>query len=116
MRISLILTLACPLALSGCYSGHWDAAEIMVTTMPPGANCTLTRHGEKIGDVASTPGIAMVSRSGDDVSITCRRAGFAEATAVSHATGSALGMATITEGRSGYAYQSPVNIPMQPAP
>jgi hypothetical protein len=112
----LIFALACPVALTGCYSGHWDPSEILVTTMPPGASCTLTRHGEKVGEVSPTPGIAMVSRSAEDVAIDCARPGYRNAAAVSHATGSAVDIATLTEGRKGYAYQTPIDITMKPAP
>lgn len=115
MLRSLIFALACPLVLAGCYSGHWDDAEILVTTMPPGASCTLTRHGEKIGEVSPTPGIAMVSRSPEDVQIACARPGYRNAAAVSHVTGSAVGMATLTEGRKGYSYETPIDILMKPA-
>jgi hypothetical protein len=111
-----ILALAASLALCGCYSEHWREAEILVTTMPPGADCTLARHGEKIAEVTPTPGIALIRRSGEDVAIACRRSGYREALAVSHALGDAVGVETLTEGRSGYDYESPVNITLTPAP
>jgi len=112
---SLILAVAATAALAGCYSDHWQQADILVSTMPPGADCTLTRGNEKVGEVNPTPGIAMVSRSGDDISITCRRAGFADAAAVSHSLGNAVDVATVTEGRSGYSYQTPIDIQLTPA-
>ncbi len=114
MRRLLIFTLVCPLALAGCYAEHWKEDEILVTTMPPGAQCTLTRNGDKVATVAPTPGIAVVSRGPDDIAIDCRRAGYAEAKAVSHAHGKAFDMDTITEGRSGYGYDSPINITLVP--
>jgi len=111
---SLILVLASTVALAGCYAEHWQQDEILVSTMPPGATCTLTRQGEKIGEISPTPGISMVSRSGEDVAIACRRSGYADANAVSHALGIVVGMKTVTQGRSGYNYESPVDITLTP--
>jgi hypothetical protein len=112
---SLILAAAATAALGGCYSDHFQKDEILVSTMPPGAACTLTRGTEKIGEVPQTPGIAMVSRSADDIAIACRRAGYADASAVSHSLGGAVDMKTVTEGRSGYSYQTPIDIQLTPA-
>ena len=107
---SLILAVAATATLSGCYSDHWQQTDILVSTMPPGADCTLTRGAEKVGEVASTPGIAMVSRTADDIAIACHRSGFADASAVSHSLGNAVDVATVTQGRSGYSYQTPIDI------
>lgn len=117
MNRSLIFALACPLALAGCASGYLNDVEILVTTMPPGASCTLTRHGETIAAVAPTPGVAMVSRSPEDVAIDCARPGYRNAVAVSHATPATLDAAPFREaGRRGYAYQTPIDIQMKPVP
>jgi hypothetical protein len=112
---SLTLAVAATATLSGCYSDHWQKADILVSTMPPGADCTLTRGSEKVGEVNPTPGIAMVSRTAEDIAVACRRAGYADAIAVSHSTGNAVDVATVTEGRSGYTYQTPIDIQLQPA-
>jgi hypothetical protein len=112
---SLILAVAATATLGGCYSDHFQKDEILVSTMPPGANCTLTRGTEKVGEVPLTPGIAMVSRSADDIAIACHRAGYADATAVSHSLGDAVGVKTITEGHAGYSYQTPIDIQLIPA-
>ncbi|HEY1795162.1 MAG TPA: hypothetical protein VGG57_03495 [Stellaceae bacterium] len=112
---SLILAVAATAALSGCYADHWQDTDILVSTMPPGADCTLTRGGEKVGEVNPTPGIAMVGRDAGDIAIACRRAGYADAAAVSHSLGNAVDMSTLTEGRSGYSYQTPIDIQLQPS-
>jgi hypothetical protein len=112
---SLFLAVAATAALGGCYADHWQDTDILVSTMPPGADCTLTRGTEKVGEVNPTPGIAMVSRDAGDIAIACRRAGFADAGAVSHSTGNAVDMSTLTEGRSGYSYQTPIDVPLQPS-
>jgi hypothetical protein len=112
---SLTLAVAATAGLAGCYSDHWQQTDILVSTMPPGADCTLTRGNEKVGEVNPTPGIAMVSREADDIAIACHRAGFADATAVSHSLGDAVDMSTVTEGRSGYSYQTPIDIQLTPA-
>jgi hypothetical protein len=112
---SLALAAAATATLCGCYSGHFDQTDILVSTMPPGADCTLTRGNEKVGEINPTPGIAMVSRTDDDIAIACHRAGFADATAVSHSVGGAVDMSTVTEGRAGYSYQTPIDIQLQPA-
>lgn len=112
---SLILATAATAALSGCYAEHWQDTDILVSTMPPGADCTLTRGTEKVGEVNPTPGIAMVSRDAGDIAVACRRAGYADAAAVSHSLGNAVDMSTLTEGRLGYSYQTPIAIQLQPA-
>ncbi len=114
MTRTWILAAALPLCLAGCYSGHWDEAEVMVTTMPPGAACTLTRAGKPIAEVNPTPGIALVSRTGDDITVACRRNGYAEATAVSHARGHAVDFDTLWQGRPGWSYESPVALTLAP--
>ena len=113
---SLSLTLVSTIALGGCYSDHFKDTEILVSTMPPGAACTLTRGNEQVAEIAQTPGIAVVSRSSGDIDIACRRAGYADARAVSHALGNAVDVTTITEGHAGYDYETPVNITLAPAP
>jgi hypothetical protein len=112
---SLFLAVAATAALSGCYADHWQQTDILVSTMPPGADCTLTRGNEKVGEVNPTPGIALVSRSADDIAIACHRTGFADAAAVSHSLGDAVDMSAVTEGRSGYSYQTPIDIQLTPA-
>jgi hypothetical protein len=111
---SLFLAVAATAALSGCYSDHFQQTDILVSTMPPGADCTLTRGPEKVGEINPTPGIAMVSRDAGDIAIACRRPGFADAAAVSHSLGNAVDMSVLTEGRAGYSYQTPIDIQLQP--
>ncbi len=114
MRRHLIFAALCAAPLAGCYAPHWQDTEIMVATMPPGAVCTLTRQGEKLATIDPTPGIALVSRSSDDVAITCRRNGYSEAVAVSRSRGTGVDMDTLWKGRKGYDYETPVNIPLTP--
>jgi hypothetical protein len=78
MPRSVILVVLCATLLSGCWSGP-DRAELLVGTTPPGASCILTRLGQPIGSVASTPAIALVEPSADDIDISCSRPGFADA-------------------------------------
>ena len=73
-RIALLLASLLP----GCY---WEPpiGEIMVNTTPPGAACVLSQMGQPLAVTAPTPAIAVVTLVGAEISVVCRRSGFAEA-------------------------------------
>ena len=74
---------ACVLAalmLPGCssiLSGTSDT--ISFDTNPPGADCQLVRDGKVIGNV-TTPGGLTVQKTKDDIHVTCKKAGYQDAT------------------------------------
>lgn len=67
-------------ALCGCTFGP-EKTEILVSTTPPGASCTLTRAGQPVGTAGPTPAIALVEPTKGDITIVCHRHDFADATA-----------------------------------
>jgi hypothetical protein len=81
MRLDLLLTIVCVVALAGC---RWapERGEILVSTAPPGASCLLTRLGQPIATADPTPAIALVDPAPAEIVVQCRRHGFADATAV----------------------------------
>jgi hypothetical protein len=82
MKMGLCLGL-CGLAgaLAACTSLRSDKAEILVTTNPPGAACTLSRLQQPIGSVGPTPGIIQVDpEATTGLTLLCRRAGYADTT------------------------------------
>src|SRR5579862_3199484 len=86
-------TLGCVL-LSGCLLPP-ERPEILLSTTPAGASCTLTRLGRPIATAGPTPAIAIVDPSGDPITVTCRRAGFADANVTLPAQHQWPGVATI---------------------
>jgi hypothetical protein len=85
------------LVLVGCWSGP-DQTEILVRTTPPGASCVLTRAGQPIGSVASTPAIVMVEPSSAEIDIRCIRPGFADTAATLPASGGGLDFGAVFYG------------------
>lgn len=66
--------------LAGCAPPP-DRIEILVDTRPPGASCLLERQGQPIAAAAPTPAIALVDASDAEITVRCRRNGFADAVA-----------------------------------
>lgn len=50
--------------------------HLFVETMPPDAECTLARDGKVVGEVASTPGGMVISKSKKDIVMVCRKRGY----------------------------------------
>jgi hypothetical protein len=73
------LAAVCASLVSGCASAP-DKAEMLVSTSPPGAACTLVQHARTVATAAPTPAIAMVEPGGAAVTVTCRREGYADGT------------------------------------
>jgi hypothetical protein len=71
------LVLALAGLLPGCY---WEppTAAIMVATAPPGASCLISQPGQTLGIAEPTPAIAVATLTGAEITILCRRPGFAE--------------------------------------
>jgi hypothetical protein len=104
LAISAVLSAS---LLSGCAYWPFESApkhaQILVSTVPPGASCTLTRGGQPIATAAPTPAIALVDPALADLAVTCRRHGFEE-------------VAVALPPRPSSTYQQQVEIALAPRP
>jgi len=57
---------------------------VALDTVPPGANCTVDRNGERVGEVPATPGTVRLSKSRHELQVTCSREGYQTARTVTH--------------------------------
>jgi len=65
------------IALGACSTVVEGSDQPMtITTEPSGAECSLTRDGATVGAVAQTPGSLVVSKSKDDLTLSCSRANY----------------------------------------
>jgi hypothetical protein len=103
----------CAALLSGCWSGP-DRTEILVGTTPPGASCTLSRLGQPIASVASTPAIALVEPNPGEIGISCSRPGFADAAVTLPAQETELTPGAALYGRPESDYRRRVDIALVP--
>lgn len=63
---------ACATIVSG------TSQSISVITDPDGANCKLERDGQVVGIVNPSPGTVRVDKSKNDITITCKKEGYAD--------------------------------------
>lgn len=54
--------------------------SVSVATTPAGASCAIDRAGEHLGSVGVTPGNLTVSKSKNDLLVTCDKEGYRQAT------------------------------------
>jgi hypothetical protein len=98
--------------------------EILINTNPSGADCEIERKGTNIARVSSTPGTALVSKTKDDIMITCRKDGFNETTVRNKSRttwgtlgnvllGGAVGWGIDSATGADNKYSSPVNIELK---
>ena len=81
MQRNLILAILGVTALAGCETPP-KGVEILVSTVPPGASCQLSRFGQPIATAEPTPAIAVVPIGPAEVAVQCHRPGFEDAAAV----------------------------------
>ena len=63
--------------LPACAAGVGATSQsVAVLTSPPGAACAVDRAGTRLGVIAQTPGTLQVTTSGNDLTVTCAKAGF----------------------------------------
>ncbi len=127
----MALGAAAAVVLSGCATLlEGTSQEILITTNPAGATCTLEREGQTIATVNTTPGAALVKRRKHDITVRCKKDGFEEAVYVNDsglASGAVAGnvaadlvltagLSSIVDSASGAdnQYESTVNITMIP--
>ena len=66
---------------AGCASVTTGTSQTLtIDTIPSGADCTLTREGLVIGRVNPTPVSIAVQRTRNNISVTCTKSGYQEAT------------------------------------
>ncbi len=83
LRRRAILTL--PLLLAQCATVvDGTHQKILLLTIPDGARCSVTQNGNVVGTLAATPGEVEVPRTKYDLSVTCHKDGYADATTGNH--------------------------------
>lgn len=129
--VKVTFVFAATLAMSGCATLlEGTSQEILVSTNPAGATCTLEREGQTIATIPATPSAALVQRRKHDITIRCKKDGFQDAIYVNNsglASGSVAGnvaadllltagLSSIVDSASGAdnQYESTVNITMIP--
>ena len=108
MNLRIVFACAALSVLAGCASIiDGSSQDIEINTTPQGASCTLTRAGETLGSVAETPGTIKVEKTKDDITVTCKKNGYAASVYVdkSGSDGTTLGN-IILGGGIGWAVDS----------
>jgi len=117
MRHSVVLAVVWAILgsilLSACVPPPRNA-EILISTTPPGAACTLTRLGRPIATAGPTPAIALVEPSDGAIAVMCRREGFAVATATLRAHQIWPGLGFFTHGTAPFDYPHRVDLALSP--
>ena len=108
------------LALGGCATVMEGTDQsISINTSPGGAACSLERKGVVLGSVAPTPGSMKVSKSKDDITVRCTKAGFEDImSSITPKFGGTTfgniiiggGVGAIVDAASGANYEYPGNI------
>ena len=80
------LALSAAFCLTGCVSVfEGTSQEITVVTNPAGAHCTFQRKdGKDMGNISATPGTLSTRKSKYDLTITCNKDGYQQATYLNH--------------------------------
>jgi hypothetical protein len=116
---SLLTVAACASIIEGTNQ------TITLNTNPPGADCALTREAVVIGRIAPTPGSVVIQKTKHDITITCAKEGYQEATYLNHSgaagatfgnivLGGGIGWAIDSASGADNKYDSPVNITLVP--
>ena len=98
--------------LAACAAPRQD--EILVATTPPGADCSLTRDGERVATAGPTPAIALVAPGSGAVTVTCRRPGFGDATATLAARRAWPDVDLLLHGTPPFDYPSQIELALPP--
>jgi hypothetical protein len=114
------------LSLSGCATIiEGTGQSVAITTTPPGAACTISRQGETLGQVVSTPGSIRIDKSKNDLTVACAKPGYQTATLSQSPTFNATTFGNIVAGgvvgavvdaSTGANYEYPAQIIVQLAP
>lgn len=123
----LLVTLAVVPALAGCASiVEGTDQQVTVNTSPEGAKCELTREGDVLGIANPTPQTLTLSKSKNDVTIVCEKAGYNDATAILDSEfesmtlgnlliGGVIGVGVDAATGALNEYDSQITVPLTPA-
>lgn len=112
--------------LMGCASIiEGSSQDIHVSTTPAGARCVFKRDGKVLGAITSTPSEITISKTSDDINITCSKQGYKPATYLNKADtaaasvgnavmGGLIGAAVDSSTGAAYKYDSNVALTLQP--
>jgi hypothetical protein len=67
---SVCLLPACATVMEG------TSQSVSIATTPPGASCNVDRDGTHLGTVSPTPGSINVSKSKNDITVSCAKEGY----------------------------------------
>ena len=74
---AVVIVASC---LTGCGTiTQGTSQNITVTSVPPGGHCDLTRKGEHVATLDATPGVVKVDKTKNDILLTCKLAGYQDA-------------------------------------
>ena len=115
----LVLAPGCATIMEG------SSQSVTVTTDPAGANCTVDRAGQHIGQVFPTPGSIHLDKSKNDLSVTCSHDGYQTATVAQSpkfqgttfgniVAGGLIGVAIDAASGANFQYPSEVKVLMAP--
>lgn len=127
MRRIMIMGLLSML-LPGCATLFEGTSQsVSISTDPAGADCTVDRHGSRIGQINPTPGSIHIDKSKDDLSVQCRHTGYQTAT-ISESpkfqgttfgnivAGGLIGVVVDAASGANFEYPNDVKINMAPDP
>src|SRR5262249_4870363 len=81
--LKVIAAIVLASSLAACASVTSGTSQTLrLDTVPPGADCALTRNGMFLGRVNPTPGTVKVQRARDDITVSCVREGYQTGTFV----------------------------------
>jgi hypothetical protein len=122
MKTEMAIALLGMLYLPGCSTIVEGRSQmIAINTQPPGASCVVTRHGETLGKVDPTPGSLYIEKTKYDLTITCDKDGYGQATLIDKSgadaatfgniiLGGGIGWAIDSATGSDNKYDTPVNL------
>jgi hypothetical protein len=87
---------------------------MFVSTVPPGAYCTVGRIGQPLAVIESTPGIALLDPVPGELTVQCRRHAFEDAIATVTAVPVGDHLNFAVAGRTAYEYPGTVTLIMTP--
>ena len=125
LRAFFVLPLAFLSACATIVNG--SSQTVTVSTEPPAATCTLDRMGQRVAAIAATPASVRIDKSKNDLSVTCGKAGYQQATVVhapsfSGATfgniiaGGVIGVVVDASSGANYSYPSDIRLALAATP
>jgi hypothetical protein len=117
-----IIMLAAVVALSACSTiVEGTSQELVINTVPEGADCAVERENQVIGRVNPTPGGLTIKKSKHDITVVCNKKGYqtakffnksevAGATVGNIILGGGIGWAIDSANGADNKYTTPMNI------